>query len=191
MFAHVNLELAKTVAEAIGANEPKDGGSDVKKSSPALSLENMKKTPETRKVGVLIGNGFNGSEVTAVLDALKDKGVQPEIVSEKLGKVKASDGKEFEVDHTFLTSDSVLFDALYAVGGEADSKKFVKEATSFIEEAYTHYKPIGATHEGTKLLKSESIEKSAGVITGDDPKAFAKDFLLAITAHRHWDRQIV
>jgi catalase len=90
----VNNPRIATSPDAIGAKAPKEGSSDVKKSSPALSLENMKKTPKTRKVGVLIGNGFNGTDVTSVLDTLKEKGVQPEIVSEKLGNVKGSDGKE-------------------------------------------------------------------------------------------------
>ncbi|WP_257347639.1 catalase [Pseudalkalibacillus decolorationis] len=191
MFANVNLELATAFAEAIGAAPPQGMGSDVTKTSPALSQENTKKKPDTRKVGVIIGNDFNGAEIMSVLDVLKAEGIQPEIVSNKLGKVKGSDKTKLEVDHTFLTGESVLFDAIYAVGGKDEDEKFRKDAAYFINEAFSHFKPIGATHKGTKWLKENGIEKSTGVVTGKDMKKFATAFVEAISAHRHWNRKIV
>ncbi|RFU67321.1 catalase [Peribacillus saganii] len=191
MFANVNLELARTVAVAIGAVPPNAGGSDITKSSPAVSQENTKKLPNTRKVGIIIGDDFNGAEVMTILAALQAEGVQPEIVSEKLGKLKALDGTELEVNHTFLTVDPVLFDAIYAVGGTAESKKFYKDAAYFIHEAFNHYKPIGATHEGKQWLEMEKMTNSPGVVVGEDVNEFVSAFVEAIAAHRHWSRQIV
>ncbi|MFY4775736.1 catalase [Metabacillus sp. RGM 3146] len=189
MFANVSLDLAKPVAEAIGVNAPQGNGSSVTKSSPALSMENTKKKPDTRKVGVILGDGFDGKEVSGVLDALKAKGLQPEIVSSKLGKLKGSDSTELKADHTFLTCDSVLFDALYVAGGSDLSKKFQQETAYFVQEAFSHFKPIGATGEGEKFVKN--YEGSAGVVIGDDAKSFADSFIQAVAEHRHWDRQIV
>ncbi|MDQ0221005.1 catalase [Peribacillus cavernae] len=191
MFANVSLELATAFAGAIGAVPPKEGGSEVTKASPALSQLNTKKKPDTRKVGVLLGNGFNGSEVQSVLEALKAKGIQPEIISDKLGKVKGTDGSALEADHTFLTASSVLFDAIYAAGGSGESKKFLQGAAYFVSEAFSHYKPIGATHEGKQWLEAGNMENSPGVIKGEDVNGFAEEFVEAISAHRHWDRQLV
>ncbi|PLS18475.1 catalase HPII [Bacillus sp. M6-12] len=191
MFANVNLELATAFAAEIGANPPKSGGSDITKSSPALSQENTKKMPNTRKVGVIIDNDFNGAEVMTILASLQAEGIQPEIVSEKLGKVQAMDGTELEVNHTFLTADPVLFDAIYAVGGNAESKKFYKNAAYFINEAFNHYKPIGATHEGKQFLEIENMIKSPGVVIGEDVNEFISAFIEAVAAHRHWNRQVV
>ncbi|WP_077623714.1 catalase [Sediminibacillus massiliensis] len=191
MFANVSTELAHGFAEAIGANPPEAHDTGVTKSSPALSQENTKKKPETRKVAVLVGKDFNGPEVLAVLDSLKAAGIQTEIVSSKLGKIKGSDGAELNADFTFLTADSVLFDAVYAVGGSDEDKAFYKEAAYFVYEAFTHYKPIGATQEGKKLLNVDNMEDSPGVVKGGDANNFANDFIEAISAHRHWDREIV
>lgn len=188
MFANVSLELSMEIANQIGANPPKGEVSGVTKTSPALSQENTKKSPQTRKVGVIIDQDFNGAEVLEALKELKAEGIVVEFISDKLGVCKGSDCVEFEIDHTFLTTDSVLFDALYAVGGKGESKKFNQNATYFINEAFSHFKPIGATHEGKKWLQEENLINSPGVIIGDNMKEFAGNFLEAIAAHRHWDR---
>ncbi|WP_181347953.1 catalase [Thalassobacillus sp. CUG 92003] len=191
MFANVSLDLATAVAENIGARAPQSGGSDVTKSSPALSQENMTYKPDTRKVGVIVDDGFKGEDLMTVINELKAQGIQPELISDKLGVKKAVDGAEAEIDHTFLTSESVLFDAIYAVGGDNESKDFYKAANYFINEAFSHFKPIGATHEGVTWLQNNNLTGSAGVVTGDDMQAFAKEFAEAVAAHRHWDREIV
>lgn len=189
MFANVNMELAESVAEAIGATKPSGTGSSIKKSSPALSQENTVKKPATRKVGVIISNDFEGKEVASVLEHLKAEGMQPELISAKLGVVKGSGGVELEVDHTFLTCDSVLFDALYVVGGKEVDKKFDRETTYFVEEAYGHFKPIGATHDGKQWLEKLEVSGAPGVVLGDETDQFVKGFVDAVSAHRHWNRE--
>lgn len=189
MFANVNLELASKVAEGIGAAVPQGIESKVTKSSPALSQANTNKMPNTRKVGVIMGQHVDGADVMSVLEQLQEAGIQTEIISDKLGMIKGSKDQELEVDHTFLTADSVLFDAIYAVGGSGGSKPFIKAAVSFIDEAYAHFKPIGASHEGKQWLEDSDMAKSPGVVVGNETKKFAKELIEAIAAHRHWDRQ--
>ncbi|WP_203338952.1 catalase [Planococcus beijingensis] len=189
MFTNVNLEMAQAVAKNIGVAPPASGGSNVTKASPALSLENTVKSPATRKVGVLIDNGFNEEEVLNVLKELQAKGVQYEVVSEMQGELKGTGGKGITADHTFNTTDPVLYDAIYAVGGPDVSRKFAKEAARYIGEAFDHYKPIGATHDGQQWLEAAHIENQPGVVAATAGSEFASSFLEAITAHRHWDRQ--
>ncbi|MFC4389066.1 catalase [Gracilibacillus marinus] len=191
MFANVSHELATIFADAIGVTPPAERKNSVTKSSPALSQENTVKSPKTRKLAVIIGQQFDGIEVTSVLNALTKDGVQAEIISDKLGTVHGSNGTELEVDHTFLTADSVLFDAVYAVGGSNEDKAFYKKAALFIYEAYSHYKPIGATAEGIKLLQIEGMENDPGVIYGGDSISFPSKFIEAIAAHRFWGREVV
>ncbi|ASN03941.1 catalase [Virgibacillus necropolis] len=190
MFAHVSMDLAKTVADALGIAPPEHGGSDITKTSPALSQENTNKKAKTRKVAVLLGNGYKGGEVTKALNALKAEGINPEIVSEKLGKVTSEEGTVLKADHTFLTSESVLFDAIYVVGGKDVSGKFHQETAYFVNEAFSHFKPIGGTEEGKKWLESSGKAESVGVIVSDDIDEFVPGFVKAIAAHRYWDRQI-
>jgi catalase len=189
MFAHVSLELATAFADAIGAAPPTEGSSETDKTSPALSQLNTTKSPSTRKVGVIVGKEID-AEVTDVLNALKEQGVQAECISDKLGKRKAADGTEIEVMHTFLTASSVLFDAIYVIGENGADKKFKQNALHFVNEAFSHYKPIGATHEGVQWLKEAELAGSPGVVSDEESNAFAADFIAAISAHRHWDRQL-
>ncbi|MEH7225535.1 catalase [Bacillus sp. JJ1566] len=191
MFANVNLGLATEIADYLGVNPPKGGGSNVKKSSPALSQLNTKFSQMTRKVAVILTDGFNGPDVKNVLDELKANGLQPEIISEKLGVVKGSDGTELKVDHTFLTTESVLFDAVLMVRGSRKSKTFNKDAAHFIHEAFTHYKPIGAMGEGEKWLEVNRIENAPGVVVANSKGQFTKDFINAVKRHRFWQRELV
>lgn len=190
MFANVNLELARTIADNIGVNPPKSGGSNVTKSSPALSQMNTVKKPNGRKVAVIVTEGYNGAELKYVLDSLKSNDIQYEVISEKLGNVTGGDGAQLKVDHTFLTTDSVLYDAVYMVRGSAKNMKFNRDAARFIYEAFTHYKPIGATHDGKEWLKKDKIGNSPGVVLEDDVNQFVSEFIKAIAAHRHWGRQL-
>ncbi|WP_240904015.1 catalase [Bacillus sp. N1-1] len=191
MLSNINLDLSQTVAQNIGAKEPNEGGSDITKASPALSQLNTTFTPDTRKVGVIVDNGFNGEELIQVLNELKEKGIKPELISDKRGVKTATDGAEAEIDHTFLTCDSVLFDAIYAVGGNQESKGFYQSANYFINEAFSHFKPIGGTHEGMKWLENNDLVGQSGVVTGKDMNKFVNEFSEAIATHRHWDRKLV
>ena len=190
MFANVNLEMARAFAKNIGAVPPETGETSTAKSSSALSQENTVKKPDTRKMGVLIGNDFDAKEVEHVLEEFESAGIQYEIVSEMQGYVTGSSGEEMEVDHTFSTTDAVLFDAIYAVGGMKISDEFTKQAAKYIGEAFDHYKPIGATHEGKKWLEAAHMEGQPGVVTGEDAALFAADFIEAVAQHRHWNRKV-
>ncbi|RYI26996.1 catalase [Bacillus infantis] len=190
MFANVDLEMTKEFAKNIGAAPPEEGGSAVTKSSPALSQENTKKLPATRKVGVIAADGFDG-EAVMVLEALKAEGIMPVIISDRLGMIKGSDGSELEVEDTFLTTESVLVDALYAVGGKGETKKFQQDAVYFINEAFSHFKPIGATHEGRKWIENSGKSNAAGIVLGDGAESFAEEFIQAVAQHRFWERQLV
>ncbi|MCJ7840944.1 catalase [Lederbergia sp. NSJ-179] len=191
IFANVNLDFALAIAEYIGAMPPKGGGSPITKSSPALSQLNTKFSADTRKVAVILTDGFNGRDIEFVLEGLKANGVQPEIISETFGKVRGYDGVILKVDHTFLTAHSVLFDAVYIVRGSSKSVKFNKEAGQFVYEAYSHYKPIGATHDGKKWLETDEMGQSVGVVLEDNTERFVKAFVQAIATHRYWNRKIV
>lgn len=191
MFANVSVELATAFAVNIGAKPPEGGGSGVTKSSPALSQDNTPKTAETRKVAVILTEGFNGPEVNYVLEKLSAEGLMPEIISETIGTVRGTNGVKLKARHTFLTAKSVLFDAVYMIRGSRKNKKFNKDAAYFIDEAFSHYKPIGATGEGIDWLTVNHLGGKPGVISGTDIEEFTEEFLEAIAAHRFWERVTV
>ncbi|MEN1966758.1 catalase [Lentibacillus sp. N15] len=191
MFANVNLQLAQFVAHNVGVTAPENGGSSITKASPALSQKNMARKPNTRKVAVLLSDGFDGMFVKGVINSLKTNGVHPVILGEQQGIIKGTDQVEFEVEETFLTGDSVLFDAVYVVGGgNHTNETFKQDAAYFIRESFSHYKPIGGSQEGKQWLKQLGICNSPGIVTDDNVNQFVDHFVDAIAAHRYWDRQV-
>lgn len=178
MFANVNLELAKVIADTVGANPPKGNGSTVTKASPALSQENMVKKPNTRKVGVIANRDGDGKGLQVIVQTFKDAGLNVEIVSDKLGNIG-----DLPIDHTFLTADPVLFDAIY-VASMSEDKKFKKESDRYVTEAFNHFKAVGADPNAISILVGK--EGSPGVVNSGEGTAFVD----AVTAHRHWTREV-
>src|SRR5690625_2263988 len=101
MFGNVDTDMATKIAEGIAVNPPKEPNVPVTKSSPVLSLTNTLYYPNTLKVAVLVGNDFNGKEVKSTLDILKKNGVFVEVVSDRLGTLRGTDGVTLNVDKPF------------------------------------------------------------------------------------------
>lgn len=191
MFVNVDKGLATAVAQAIGVDHPDGEESAVAETSPALSQETTAKLPDTRKVAVLLGEQFDGNELESIVTACLDAGMVVDIVSDKFGIIHAENGLAVEVDETFLTVHSVLYDAVLVVGGEVDNPtKFKKDIINFVNEAFQHYKPIGVASTGVSFFDASDAEVGPGIVMADESNNFNKDFIAAVAAHRHWDRNI-
>lgn len=191
MFAHVDKEMATLIAEGVGVNPPTGEQSTVTASSPALSQANTVRVPQTLRVGVLIGNDFNGAEVKAAVRTFRDYGVTVDIVGEKLGTVRGADGIKVMPNATFLTTDPVLFDALYVVGGTAANQaKFNYNIEYFIDEAFKHFKPIGFATTGLSLFEASNAKAGPGIVFATDNPDFEQEFVKAIAQQRFWGREV-
>ncbi len=208
MFNNVDGQLAVEIAKGIGSDSPAQlGGSPVTASSPAISQQNTLKMAKTRKVAILMENGFNYPEVAQVMDALKRSGVHCEIVSKYQGMLTSVDGRQLEVNKSYQTAGSIMYDAVYIAGGRQciDTLLGHGDALHFVNEAFKHAKAIGATNEGVDLLVASQIKglpmaspqsqaqivNELGVVTirnVTDMANFSAKFIEAIAQHRHWIR---
>ena len=113
------------------------------------------KLPQTRTVAILAEQGFDDEDLSRVLKEFKKAGIIPDIVSSALGVIEGAGGTEIEVGNTLQTVDSVLYDAVYIPGGRTVERlKLHKAASDFVNEAFGHYKAVGAAGEGVDLLLS-------------------------------------
>lgn len=192
MFVNVDKGLAIAIADAVGVNRPTGDNVDVSAASPALSQERTPKYPNTLKVGVLIGDGFNGREVKAVVKELLNHGVAVDIVGEHLGSLTGADGVKVMVNETFTTTSPVLLDSIYVVGGNAANQaKFEKDIEEFINETYRHFKPIGVASTGDAIFTKSDAKPGPGIVlTSSTGSRFSRDFIQAITQQRFWNRDI-
>jgi len=216
MFNNVDGDLAIEIAKGVGVPAPeKKGGSPVTKESPNVSQERsehtVKNTIKTRRIAIIAANGYNHNDVSQVMQALEAGGAKAHIISKHQGMLKSSSGESIEVDKSYVTTASVFYDAVYIPGGKenVETLKMQGDAIHFVNEAFRHCKPLGATGEGVELLKAanlpdiqfagkESADKEIplisdkGVVTavnGEDRSAFNESFTAAIAKHRHWDRE--
>ena len=221
MLTRVDQTLAEKVAEGLGMpvpkpaenlnqNIPADGNpSDFQpfdvnpelKISTALSMENtIKDTIKTRQVAILAADGVDDDSLNIMKRALESAGAQTKIVAPHLGFVETVNGKHIKVDQSFLTSASVLFDAVYVPDGAKSAALLQAEpdAVHFVNEAYKHCKAIAANGAGAKLIeisaigvklqnerKTEAMTTTVGVLIDCIPADFTK----AIAQHRFWERE--
>lgn len=208
MFAHVAPELGVQIAAGIGVNPPAwKEANDMKSSSPALSQENTIKTARTRKVAILVENGFCPVAVRTVTEALKAAGAVSETVSSSLSPLTAKDGTMLEPNRDFTTADAVLYDAVFVPAGadHVNALKQNSDARNFINEAMHHAKAIGASDEAVELIKTADmpvvvpdplnegdkpwIFQGIVLVNGaDDLQPFCSEFIKQLAMHRHWAR---
>ncbi|WP_231495750.1 DJ-1/PfpI family protein [Paucisalibacillus sp. EB02] len=142
---------------------------------------------KTRKVAVILSEGFNGPIVKSVHNYWNAEGLVLEIISEDQGVVAGTNGVQLEATQNVYTTDSVLYDAVYMVRGSSKDVRFNQKVAHFLDEAYSHKKTIGATGEGVHWLHVNKFTNKPGVIT-DDSTNFANRFVEAVAQHRHWNR---
>jgi catalase len=175
--------------------------------SAALSMaDTVKNTARTRKVAALAADGCDDNDLAVMRKALMGAGAQLKIVAPHGGSITSAGGKAIPVDFSLLTVASVLFDAVYLPGGEANSASLLKEPKfiEFVEEAYKHCKAIAATGAGVDFLMktragarpkdgkapAKGIVNVHGVIAGPAAtQKLAAEFIAAIAQHRAWDRE--
>ena len=187
MIGHISTELATLVAEAVGAKVPNVQESNVTTVSPALSMANTTFSPNTLRVGIIVAKGYDGQNAQYIINQLKQVGLQPVIISEKLGTVQGTQNVQWEVNDTFLTGSPLLYDGLLLIGGNMD-EHFLNKANSFVVESYNHFKPIGSFQNGSTIIQSLNIEGKPGVLIEQNPKLLANEFIQAMTKQRFWNR---
>jgi len=228
VLREIDRDLAESVSVAVGVPVPtgpvevpagtsapgpagKNGGIT---ASAALSLETQPRTTiATRKIAMLIAEGFDGDAAAVVRKVLADLGAIVDVIAPVLGAIPAETGAALEADKTYKTAASVFYDAIFVPGGELSVAALEAngDAIHFIQEAYKHCKPIAAVGEAVDLVILAELEDTAladdeaadggamavvsdqGIVTSRAPELvaeLAEAFVRAIAMHRHWSRDV-
>ena len=195
----IDLELAQAVAEKAGAPTPtKAGKPNHGKKSAALSQTHFQPSEPTiasRRVAILIADGYDPIAYNGVLGALKAAKAFPFTIGPKRQAVFAAgeskSGKGVQPDHHFEGMRSTMFDSIFVPGGEhIQTLKQNGRVVHWVREAFGHLKAIGATGEGVELVRmacavdgmqfsatnSHDVVDSYGVVTIDTatPESFTE-----------------
>jgi catalase len=169
--------------------------------SPALSMTGYVPGPiATRKVAILVADGFDSAGVAAVQRALAGEGATADLVAPHLGAIAGDDGKVVTPKFSILTASSVLFDAVYVAGGDQAARWLDEaDAIEFVKDAYKHCKTVAATGPGTRLLEAAQIPvggpddpnsaDEATIVADKASAAFTQRLVAAMANHRLWTRE--
>lgn len=221
-IAAVSLDLAKAVATNVGGEPPSKAEKPIhNQQAKGLSqLEYMPEKPiiDTRRISILIADGFDYSSYITMKEILEARGAFVfTIGSQRLG-VTAESGQKVVPDHFFSGMRSTLFDAVFVPGGkhiEALSKNGV--AKFWITESFAHLKAISGMNEAVPFIarqigldevktaaSGDGMTESYGVVTGHgdaastlnvvnpspDAKGLAEQFIWHVSRHRNWQREL-
>ena len=187
-LAKIDRKLAEEVALPLGTVVPDVEPVKYDKVSPAVSMENTTKKPDTLKVAIWITDGFDSDLADTLEKKIKDSKAVPVYVSYKLGMIKGSKGEKM-APKSYLTAASPLFDAAILIGGEKpDAQLFDTYFKDFTSDIFNHFKPL-AVHDSVKDWLPEAVKlDEPGVMAGKDldPKTFIEN----LTQMRFWDRKV-
>lgn len=189
-------DIDRPINQAIGADSNVEDHQPGKKKiyldkSPALSQSNtVFNTIATRQIAFLMADGFNMKNFKAMKKALENKNAMIKVIAPHGGSVNSDDGISQKVDAAILTTESVLYDAVYIPGGKASVKALLEEVKfiKFVTEAFKHCKAIAVDEEGEELIKNsffKDYQKDEAVFVNKEPQAFID----AIAKHRNWKRE--
>jgi catalase len=145
----IDFNFAKTVALNVGVPAPSKPGrpNHGKKDKFLSQTAFLPKTPTiaSRRIAILVADGFDLAQVTAVRAALSAQSALPFIIGHRRGHIKSSsqsaskDSQEsgLGADFSWESGRSTLFDAIYVPGG-----------------AFQHCKAIAASGEGVDFIQS-------------------------------------
>jgi len=170
-------------------------------SSEALSLFALPGDGgvQGRRVGVMVADGVHGADLRSVAAALLEAGVMPRFIGTRLGKVDAGTAS-IEVDATFETMPSVLFDAVVIAGTADVGRRLAADgkAVEFARDQYRHCKPMLVAGDVSALLTLAGVSETLisgtadpGIVLANEGEAASQveAFLAALGMHRHFARE--
>lgn len=120
---------------------------------------------KNKRVAVLVTDGFEESELTEPVKALREAGASVDIVSEKREPIQAfrhhTPSGKIDVDKTFDEIDPSMYDALVLPGGalNADQIRVSPKAQTIVQRMNEAHKPLAAICHAPWMLASTGIAK--------------------------------
>jgi catalase len=211
ILTYIDMQLAQAVAKGLGIDsikEPekpinhgypadadpadyqsKEAKPSVEKSEKLSLMASPGKGIKGRIIAILANDGVDVNSLNSYKKALKDAKAEAKVISVHSGSITGANGEKIMVDHSLLTTSSVLFDAVLVPDGEASIKSFKDNpsAIRFLDESYKHLKFMAINGAGKELWEQTYASKNSeplGVFFDQE----IGTFIDSIAKHRAWDR---
>ena len=163
-LAEIDISLAQQVAELVGGTKPekqtRPNHGKTAKNLSQFEFPSAKPTIASRRVAIIIADGFDDTAFNAVKTALKTSSALPFIIAPRRSEVFPAGvdkipGNGIKPDHHLEGMRSTMFDAVFVPGGAESVNTLSKSgrALHWVREAFGHLKPISGTGEAIELFK--------------------------------------
>jgi len=194
-LADIDLNLAQTVANMVGGPVPKEAGrpNSYQTSKRLSQMDFLPENPSiaSRRVGIIIADGYDPVAFNAVLGALNGLKATPLIIGTRRSAIfssaeDSSTSKGIVPDHHLEGQRSTMFDAIFVPGGEESIKTLSKNgrALHYIREAFGHLKAIGGTGEAVQLLE-KAIQLPDVILSTDNDSEVADSYGVVTLKNAH------
>jgi catalase len=158
--------------------------------SPSLSLySRVKPTLKGRKVGVVLGQGFDKKLLKGIQSGIeKESGVVALVTAKAAGELDQA-GALQPGEMALRGAPSVLFDAVVVLSGPKGDEELTQNpnAVSFLMDAFRHCKTIAWAGIPTLADKAQ-VTAGDGLIDLDEDSD-VEDFIEAARTTRFWERE--
>ena len=222
-LSYIDLPLAQKVEKNVGGDTPQKSAkaNHGKKAKGLSQLEFQPSTPTiaSRRIAILIADGFDHAAFSAMKEALQKQKAFVFPIGTHRQPVTAETGEKVTPAHHLPGMRSTLFDATFIPGGkhiESLSKNGI--AKYWITESFAHLKTVGGVNEAVDFINRQigldeikvaskggsKVQDSYGVVTahgspdelmkvqnsGETAKGFAERFVYRVSQHRCWEREL-
>lgn len=118
----------------------------------------MSKLSEKR-VAIVATNGFEDSELTEPLRAVREHGAEVEVVSTHTGTIRGEHGYEMIVSRDTAGDNAEDYDALILPGGvlNGDTLRLDEQAVALVRSFFDQHKPVAAICHGGWILADADV----------------------------------
>lgn len=112
-----------------------------------------------KRVAILATNGFEDSELSEPLSAVREHGAEAEVVSTNTGTIRGENGHEAIVGRATSDARASDYDALVLPGGvgNGDRIRMDEHAVAFVRGFFDQHKPVGAICHGGWILADADV----------------------------------
>lgn len=197
---NIDEALAEGVAQGLGlpelppcATSARPTRQDLPASNALSILKNGPNTFAGRVMGVLIGNGHDGTLLDQLAGAVHAVGGKVKLIAPQVSGSLDDRGNLREAQFSIAAGPSVLFDAVAILLGPDDEMRVTQmpQAQTFLRDAFAHGKFIGHAYADSLVEAAGMSGKldagcfDLGLVDDGDTMA---DFLASCAKLRHWER---
>lgn len=124
-------------------------------------VEDMAQELQGKKIAVIATHGFEDSELTEPVEAVRAAGAEVTVISTEAGSIEGKNGTSIDVDVTSAQANAADYQGVILPGGtgNADKLRMDADAVALVKEHVEKGAPLGVICHGAWILTDADVLK--------------------------------